>query len=367
MRLALLFSIAFTSLMVRSQTDLNEPIYTIEELVEKDPDRGLSKFPIVHSEKYPEAAYKINVLLHYKVLNKIFGNEEESIFSKVHPKEEEISGQTEFSFSINTNNHSFFSITITYLGTGAYSEYFNEEFNFFASTGTHITLNDILTEDGLSNVGGMVNKACLDSLDKALQQIDPEGEYADEQRELYKDCKSRFKNSGQLNLSNFRISNGGVTFSKDRCSNHAMAALDDLWIFNIEFSFEELQAHLSKNALNSINDGTVDLCLITYIADKIFIGSINGEYPITMIFNDYSRGDGEQSIRGVYWYDRVKKRIGLTGKAEALTSLITKVELEEIVRARKTANITGVFGCGEYMARWIKVGELGKLPLVVKL
>ena len=284
--------------------------FSIAEIRQMDMYETESVFPVVNSKINPKAAEKINTYLHFANLTKVFGKVDENIFSNVFPTEDAFWGQTGFSYTIHRNDALYFSISISYDNTGAYTEYFTDYFTFVSKTGEHLLLEDFFAETPLESIAEIINGRCVDKINDFIKSIDPAQDEASEQAEMYKECIEGLENSSYLYTGNFRMEKDGMIFMVERCSNHMMAALDELWVFEEEMTYDILNNFFSQNAHNAFKSGIWNENSPVSLNDKILYGSINDSYPITARLK-VNKNDKE--VSGVYWYNKVKNELHISG------------------------------------------------------
>ncbi|MCR9171469.1 MAG: hypothetical protein NXI10_03185 [bacterium] len=306
--------------------------FEIDSFVNEDDYNFPSYFPIIRSSENPGAAERINQALHYEMLEKVYQEDDENRFDKVFPPEGEFHGASEFEYEIFANNGRYLSLAISCAYTGAYSEYHTMYFTFDAKSGQPIRLTDLFSEESLSELSEWVTSSIFGEITAFMNTIDTEDEegYGAEQYEMYQECADWYAETKELSEEYYFMTDTSIVFIKGRCSNHMMAALDDLWDFHEEYTLEELDHMLSDDGgallageplsfeYNSVSDG------------KILEGKIAGKYPITMIIKN-SMGD---RYYGVYWYNKVKEPIELIG----WTDVAGFLQLTEKVNDKKTGS-----------------------------
>ncbi|MDX2359433.1 MAG: hypothetical protein QNK23_01410 [Crocinitomicaceae bacterium] len=236
-----------TCLFLVISTLLNAQLFTVDSYKDSDPFGYDCVFPVVSSTSHDAAADKINTYIQIRSLAIDYNKGDDSLFRNVFPPEGEIWGNTEYNFQVNHNTDKFFSVTITYSGTGAYSEYYSTTYNFVASTGEFIVLNDLFSRTALSDLGFIVNERRYSEIMDFMEDIDVTGEDLSEQYEMYNECKDQFFKNNWLPITMFTIMDDGIRFERERCSNHAMMALDDLGRFSQELSFKDLEMFMNEN------------------------------------------------------------------------------------------------------------------------
>lgn len=333
--------------------------FKVSDIIQMDMYETESIFPVLHSELNPKAAEKINTYLHYAELIKVFGKEDDNIFSNVFPTEEGFWGQTGFSYTIYRNDDLYFSIGISYDNTGAYTEYYTDYFTFVSKTGEHITLNDFFAETPLETIGEIINGRCADKISNFIQTIDPNQEDASEQIEMYEECLNNRSEDSYIYPGNFRMEEDGMVFIIERCSNHMMAALDELWVFEEEMTYDVLANFYSQNPLDAHLEGNWPKNAAVTLNDKILNGTINKSYPITARLQlDVSQGE----VGGVYWYDKNKLEIRLSGTiSEDGTYEITEYNNEEEI----TGFFYGKVENGVFSGNWENKDHSKSMPFIL--
>lgn len=344
--------------------DLQAQYFTVKEFSMADPVDGTSVFPemIAPDSKsaLPElAAERINYFLKYDVLMKVHGNEGENIFSEVFPPEDEIGGEAEFSYDFYCNNARFLSLWINNSFTGAYTEYMDRNYVFNAYTGEHLTLADFFDLEQYQSLTQKTAKACASIIYDYLNTIDPEDEYGEDKRMMYEDCLSNFEGDGQP-FFGFYLTDTTMVLTYGRCSNHMMAALDDLWDFQVPYTFEELKPYLSDEGRSVLfNEGRQSSTDLHLPDRKVLSGTLDGKYPVHAIFS----GLAGQYLNGVYWYDNYKKPISIYGtRLEDGT-----MELWEEVKGEKYARIELIYQNGQLMGVWERVDGSSSFPIDLRI
>lgn len=306
-----------------------------------------SNFPIVRSSSNPQAAEKINIALHHFSLEKIFIEEDTERFSAVFPPEGEMWGAAEFDYEIVANNENYFSVGITCAYTGAYTEYFTRYFTFNALTGQQVMISDLFDKNELSMLSELVNNRIEAEINDFIAAADSEDEYQRDQIQMYLECLEWIASDELYTSSSYYLTDSSMVVVRSRCSNHMMAALDDLWEFYQEFSFEDLKEIFNKNA-NALFEGKpLDYSDSGVPVGQVLKGDLGGKYPITMILTNIY----EDHYSGVYWYDKIKKRIELDGE---LNDQIATLTLNESVDEKETGKFElMIMSDGSLEGNWI--------------
>ncbi len=284
-------------------------------------------FPIIRSSENPDAAECINIVLHHYMLEKVYKEDDENRFENVFPPEGEYDGASEFSYDVSANNDRYFSVSVTCAYTGAYTEYYTQYFNFDAKTGQPIQLSDMFGVSAMYDLSEWVTSSIYAQISEFMYTIDtedPDG-YGQEQYEMYLDCSGWYEEVHELSNNEYYMTDSSITFVIGRCSNHAMRALDDLGEFYEEYSLVELQSMMSDDGIALMFGETLHYNHVAVPNGKVLKGMIGGKYPITMIVK-HSYGD---SYYGVYWYDKVKQPIQLSGTLDEAAYIHFTEEVNE--------------------------------------
>lgn len=338
----------------------------VEDYTRQDAYNNPSTFPIVKARENKQnygtfAAERINTYLQYNLLEKIFRREgDTALFSEVFPTEEFFGGQSEFAYEINANTDKLFTITIEYTGTGAYSEYYSSTYNFTAETGEHLTLDDLFESGEKLELGTEVRNHCAETIRQFLATQDTTLEYWMEQREMYEDCLPYFSDEYPGFPSNqFMLTDSTIVFFAERCSNHMMAALDDLWSFEVIMNLDDLRPYLNKTAENFLfNGGKWVHPEKRNYSNKVLEGSIGGKYPITAIIN---LDQVSSEIYGTYWYTKYKKPITVHGSILDTGDY----ELFEELEGKETARMVLHEENGKLSGNWYKTGSTRGLSIIL--
>lgn len=318
------------------------------------------EFPIIRSKEKPNAARRVNEVLHLVMLEKVFKEDDSNRFDAVFPKEDEYSGASEFEYEIITNNKRYFSVGITCSYTGAYSEYMTRYFNFDAKTGQQLVLSDIFAETPLNDLATMVNLRIESEIVDFIDELDANDEYQSEQISMYTECLEWVSESDYISLISFYITDSTMVFVRERCSNHMMAALDDLWNFHITFPMNLMQDMMNDNGLALLSGKSLSFDQNGVAEYKILEGTIGDKYPITAIMHR----SYETTFSGFYWYNNVKAPIRLSGTINEQTGMLN---LTEDVDGNATGEMElMIFSDGELEGTWTNLAGNKNLKIVLK-
>ncbi len=202
-------------------------------------------------------------------------------------------------------NSKFISIYISMEGCGAYCESFEAHKLFLAKTGQRVHPRDLFTTEGLKKFNKLNHEKIQNKIKKFLKS-----EVRDnEQIEMYKYCLDKDFIGKIHTHSDFSIHKNKFILYSERCSNHAMRALDDLGDFENSYSFKELEKYLTPLGKYLLDKKRTKLP-VTNFQTGIYKGKIGGKYPIKLFISEIYDDGG---ISASYWYDKYRKVIELYG------------------------------------------------------
>jgi hypothetical protein len=126
-----------------------------------------------------------------------------------------------------------------------------------------------------------------------------------------------------------------MVFTAGRCSNHALRALDDVGEVSLTLSGQALDRMLTPYGQSLIFE-TASVPEPSNVFEQVLHGKI-GSAAITVFLTSISYdayGTGERSVSGLYFYDKYRKPIILSGKQVGQT--ISLHEGGDITRAAIT-------------------------------
>lgn len=179
---------------------------------------------------------------------------------------DEASGIYSLDYRVLLNNGKVLVLATEGEYCGAYCEEGTQYYNFDAITGKQLNIEDIIKPTSLKNLQNKVYKARVTTMQKNIKVLqkqvaadEKKGKKYEEEDDpeskilLYETCITE---SAGLNkdigynyeLEQFSINDKGFTFTHDRCSNHAMRALDDIDVFHTAYDFKALTPYLTDYA-----------------------------------------------------------------------------------------------------------------------
>jgi hypothetical protein len=223
----------------------NEP-FKINKFKESNPIHQNEKyeFPLLLGNS--KISEKINAEIILDILNVDITKKHKSIFENIwSTKGNSISKISFLEYKINTLNKKLYSVTFNTEGCGAYCEEFFSSYNFDLSNGKKIRIDALLTKKGKEELLALLSYKKKKIIEEYLIQLKNESvaeedkKYVAQTIQLYKNCLKR-PPFVTLEYFDFKIINDTLILTSDRCSNHAMRALDDLGDYTYIFKKNEL-------------------------------------------------------------------------------------------------------------------------------
>jgi hypothetical protein len=151
-------------------------------------------------------------------------------------------------------NSTVVCIAISAEGCGAYCEGFTRYFLFNPKTGNQLKLDSIFTKQGLDFVLKTINDYKATTIKDQLKLINDslkspktnDKERFTDMKNMYTDCLQYKLDREDVSWTQFFVRNGVLTIIMQRCSPHALMALDELWEFKYELNLKEVGKLLSK-------------------------------------------------------------------------------------------------------------------------
>jgi hypothetical protein len=291
-----------------------------------------NEFPIFNKVAGENVSFKINAFLQLTLLNKLITPETSDPFEALEQ------GTSFLNYQVLRNDARVLSLRFAFEGCGAYCENYDLYFSFNSESGEVITVRDIFTEEGYNSAKWKIaeeRKSLLQKeINRAKEQIGPTADStgARQQRNeeisttladqitLYEDCLER-RDSGDVDTDSFYLSDSSVWFIGERCSNHAMRAIDDLDQFEDELKLVWLESRLNRYGkylfgLGSKKNGNIERF-------KIYSGTIAGKYPIWFFVNT----TGPETLFA-YCYQKYGVIIELRNNGDSQPMALTEISPE---------------------------------------
>ena len=231
--------------------------FTILNLRESKPKfpKQIFEFPVLNGKK------NITDNINRQLIQSLFDINVKSDYKKVFQiawatKESSINNLSFLNYKINALNEQLYSVTFYTEGCGAYCEEYEQSYNFDIKSGNKIILDSLFTLTGkkkfLKNISNQKSK----EINNYITWLEKEQKSKENQSiELYRTCLKSlpFKS---LEYIDFKIKKDSIILASDRCSNHAMRALDNLGDYTFPFHKSDLNILLNdygKNLLKTSN------------------------------------------------------------------------------------------------------------------
>jgi len=318
-----------------------------------------SQFPEIIYEGNPKVAAKINTFLQLENLEHLPGMFKKHPFEKVaYDPENCCSSVAFYAWEKFKTPKNILSFSMEGVATGAYPEEFKIYKNFDIQTGNPIPMKEIFTSKGLLAVNKILNQKVKITITEYISQTkkdaksetlnDEEKQYFSEQLSMYEECLEGIENN-TMDYYSFCFSGDSIIFSRGRCSNHALRALDDLDVFLNAFRLSEVKKHLSAYGI-SLMEGRDSQFKSKALDWKMYKGKINSKYPITAVISEIY-DDGILNMK--YWYDKVKTPIDLQGYLRDGNFEMTELQYQESSQTTlPMALLRGKYSDGKLIGTW---------------
>lgn len=284
------------------------------------------------------------------------------------PKEQDgPQGSSDFGFSVFRNDDRVLALEVDSEGCGAYCEHNWTRYNFDAATGRLIFASDIFTPAGGATllkqnlakrlaeyrraIAGMNKDAVANRKKKGIAtpwpqprpdgKQDEEEERISETNDMYERCMESMRSPDYgkyftLANTSLKIDDESITFLYDRCSNHAMRALDDVGYQKVAYKIADLAPHFTGYGKYLLMSGP-QAAPRAEPYGQILQGRV-GQAVITLQLSErYSDG----SLSGSYFYDKYRKPIELSGKVNGNIVELTEYDSTDTPKALIRATIKG--------------------------
>lgn len=282
------------------------------------------------------------------------------------PKEPDgLQGSSDFSFSVLRNDDRVLALEVDAEGCGAYCENYSRQYNFDATTGRSIAASDIFTPAGGAAllkrnltkrmveyriaIAGL-NKDAIAYRKKhrittPWPQPRPDTKQDEEELRIastiamYEDCLESMPEYGKyyrLTEIPLRIDGESITFLYGRCSNHAMRALDDVGDQRVAYKSADLATYFTAYGKYLMMNGPQAAPRVDPYR-QILKGRV-GQAAITLHLSERYSDD---SLSGIYFYDKYRKPIALSGRVTGDVIELTESESSDTLKPLIRATIQG--------------------------
>lgn len=263
-------------------------------------------------------------------------------------------------FKVQRNDGRIFSVALASEGCGAYCESNTIAHAFDAASGRHLDIADIFTPAGRAALAKEVKAANLAAIQAEISRLKndktkgPGGkkhassEDSATALKMYEDCAQQRQSpdyGSAMETRAMQIQAQTVVFSMERCSNHALQALDELGDFSLRFAPDKLAPWLSAYGRYLLLGEAASFAEPTAPWGQVFHGNMGGKLPVT-VYVGAINPDG--SVGGHYFYDRHRKPIALFGRFDAGTLTLTETDSQDKLQPRLVLTPLGK----ELRGRW---------------
>lgn len=255
-----------------------------------------------------------------------------------------IAGMASLEYTVSRNDGRVLTIAFAGEGCGAYCEDYNTFYSFDIKTGRMLGADDLFTVPGMRSLAQKLSKERQSQYRQQLISLRKELKAAQKERKpknqdaiddlnnriaLNADCLGEGSDSAgtpaaDLSLSTFRnymseLAGQAFNLTAGRCSNHAMRALDDVGEVTLTLPYAELKPYLTgygKALLLGEGSGVPK----SGVYGQLLHGQMGGKIAITMLLHKES----DNSVGGVYFYDKYRKPINVSGGETGDTIALTE-------------------------------------------
>ncbi len=274
------------------------------------------RFPLFEGES--AALERINTYLHAFELDGLPGRFEQSPFERVWPKDGEGHGVVSLDYEIHAKTPGFLSLDIIGEYYGAYLSLGRNSYAFALTDGLPLSLSELFSEPGMQQLRAQISRARVDRIETFIAAIPANGASEDEaematiQREIYGDCLPRHRNT-TLDHDRLVLGQTQLTLIAERCSAHAVRALDDLGEFSNSFAYTELAEALSPYGRCLLLEQRSDCRdLSRPQISGVYRGAVDGRQRITLVIAPYASGVS----RAVYFRDEDATKVTLSARPQ---------------------------------------------------
>lgn len=246
--------------------------------------------------------------------------------------------QPEIDFQVQRNDGRVFSVMLLAEGCGAYCESYTTPYAFDAASGRHLSLEDLFTPAGRTALGSQLKTANLAAIQSEIRRLQDEEASARQRKQppsedraaaikMYAEC-AQFRQSPDYGMAQgkLQIQAQALVFSLERCSSHALRALDNLGDFSLRFPADQLKPWLSAYGRTLLLGETASLAPPALPWGQVLQGRVGAKMQVTLYLGTLNP-DG--TLNGSYFYDHHRKAIALSGRLDTGTLTLTEADSKE--------------------------------------
>ena len=291
-----------------------------------------------------------------------------------HKSEDGVHPLSDIAFEVGRNDERILALSVSAEGCGAYCENFTTQFNFELFSGRQLVASDLFTPAGSARLIKQLQDARVSRVSAEIARLRRDVKAAGQKAastgkanaapkeedgdltnaiEMYERCVATFVDPAMakylsIDSDGLKIGADAITFTRGRCSNHAMRALDDLHDFNNTLSLTELTPYLNEYGKSLLlGDGKV------MPSGGPFSQVLNGKVGQSSITLRLGARNSDNSVSATYYYNRFRKPIPLFGKVAG--NVLTLEENNPSGTA--TATIRATISGGSLKGNWIGNGK----------
>lgn len=277
-----------------------------------------------------------------------------------------LQGTSSLDFETARDDEHILSIAVNAEGCGAYCENYVVQYHFDAATGRPFSAADVITLAARKDVVKRMDREAVRQYREMLKTLradlaleiktgkpsQPGGSVDDtkERIDLNERCLQEALERQQDNSRNldedFRYlamaipDDKGVSFRRERCSNHASRALDDVGDVTLPIANAQLRGMLTDYGRFLFFGGERPKGALDPLG--VFLHGRIGQSPIALRIAAESGG---QQVSAVYYYEKYRRPIALTGSVDGdkftLTTSKTEQDAETFELVRHGATLAG--------------------------
>lgn len=279
-------------------------------------------------------------------------------------------GTKAIDFSVALDSQRVLTIAFDSEGCGAYCENYSTYYSFDTRNGHLVTVDELLTPAGMRTLAARMHKERIAQYKKQLALLRTELKAAakkgtakakkdigdlDDRIALNEDCLEQATapddtaGTGPLPRLDVELAGDAFRIFHQRCSNHASRALDDVDIVTLAIPYAQMRPYLtSYGKALVLNEG--DTMPADSAFGQVLRGYLGGKMPVTMLLHK----EDDNSVRGVYFYDKHRIPIALSGHVVGKELTLTESDDKGVERAKiKLTN-----SAGHLSGRWIGNKEM---------
>ncbi|WP_293780888.1 hypothetical protein [uncultured Oxalicibacterium sp.] len=307
-----------------------------------------------------KASANINLLLHIDRLRALPPNKPAAT---IKAGDADLAGLASQSFTVTRNDARILSLRFDAEGCGAYCEEFNVYYSFDKQNGRRLMAEDLFSSNGRKALARRLQQEKRQRYRQQIMLLETEYRAAKKQhvdQETLTDLKDRLalnrecllrntepvKNLDTLEPYGWEFGAQQFTLQAARCSNHAMRALDDVGDISLSLPYAGWATSMTTYGRHVLLGTERTSQTPTSFAGQLLRGAL-GKQAIVMLLQQYRDG----SISGVYFYERYRKPIELSGRLNNGSLHLHETDTNGDLTANLILNSTGNQLTGEWQGR----------------